>query len=348
MERILIGMSGGVDSAAAALLLAREGRAAAGATLRLFPGAPSGDAQAVALALGLEYHIFDFADAFGAQVIRRFADTYARGETPNPCVDCNRHIKFPLLLERARSLSYDGIATGHYARIERDPQSGRWLLKRARDAGKDQTYVLYTLTQELLEHTHFPLGGLLKSEARAMAKEAGLPVADKADSQDICFVPDGDYAAFLTRVCGLSPIPGPVVDTQGSALGRHAGLLDFTIGQRSRLPVSLGEKTYVVAKDAATATLTVGRERDLYTGALTARDLNWIAIERLDTPLKVTVKTRYRANEAPATVEPLDGGRVRVVFETPQRAVTPGQSAVFYQGDTVVGGGVIEGIGGNG
>ena len=348
MNRILVGMSGGVDSAAAALLLLREGLSVGGATMILRPhdGLPqeARDARAVADALGFEHVVCRYEDAFRAEVIGRFADGYARGQTPNPCVDCNRRVKFPRLLETARSAGYDGIATGHYARAERDPQSGRWLLKRGADAAKDQSYVLYTLTQDQLAHTRFPLGGLLKPEVRALADAAGLPIAAKAESQDICFVPDGDYAAFLTRDCGVSGVPGPVVDTDGNVLGRHEGLLGYTIGQRKRLPVSLREKTYVVAKDAATARLTVGRERDLYAGSLTAGRLNWIAVDRLEEPTQAMAQIRYNAAAVPALVQPLDGGasRVRVVFETPQRAVTPGQSVVLYHGDSVLGGGVIE------
>lgn len=355
MKRILAAMSGGVDSAAAALLLLRDGYDVCGATMKLFHNEQIGldaestccsladveDARAVAHLLGFEHHVFGFGEAFRKNVIGRFADAYARGLTPNPCIDCNRYVKFPMLLDRALFLGMDGIATGHYARVEKDEKTGRWLLKKARDTSKDQTYVLYALTQEILSRTLFPLGDLLKSEARALASEAGLRVASKPESQDICFVPDGDYARFLTEVMHVPAVPGSVKDVSGQVLGMHPGLLGYTVGQRKGLPVTLGEKTYVVAKDASDATLTVGRDRDLYTTELTATNINWISVEHPGSPMEITAKARYKAPEAEAALTPLDNGSARLCFRTPQRAVTPGQAVVFYQGDIVVGGGTI-------
>lgn len=356
LKKIMTAMSGGVDSSAAALLLLRDGYEVCGATMKLFHNEQIGldtesaccsladveDARTVAHLLGFDHHVFGFSDAFRTQVIERFAQSYERGLTPNPCVDCNRYVKFPMLLDRALFLGMDGIATGHYARTEHDPRTGRWLLKKARDTSKDQTYVLYTLTQETLSRTLFPLGGLLKSEARTLAFEAGLPVASKSESQDICFVPDGDYTRFLRDILHVPSVPGPVKDISGKTLGTHSGLLGYTVGQRKGLPVTLGEKTFVVAKDATSATLTVGRGGDLYTDELTASNLNWISIEHPDTPMEVTAKTRYKAPEAEAVLTPLENERVRLRFRQPQRAVTPGQAVVFYQGDIVVGGGTIE------
>ena len=352
----MVAMSGGVDSAMTAFLLRQAGHSICGATMQLFDSAQPQliqdgacgsardveDAKAVAEQMGFVHHTFSFFAQFRAHVIENFADEYAQGRTPNPCIVCNQNIKFPLILEKALSMGYDAIATGHYARVERDATTGRWLLKKAADTTKDQTYVLYGLTQNELAHTRFPLGSWQKKDVRALAEREGLAlVAEKPDSQDICFIRDGDYAGFLRNTMNLPEKPGQLTDTAGQVLGTHPGIIHYTIGQRKGLPISMGKPAYVVSKDAATDTVVIGEEKDLYAAGLVAAHLNWIAIEALTEPVEAMVKARYRQQEVPAMLHPMPEGRVRVVFRTPQRAVTPGQTAVFYRGDTVLGGGRI-------
>ena len=359
MKKVMIGMSGGVDSSVAALRLQQAGYAVTGVTLKLFGDediiqAPDAtrtccalrdveDARSVAYRLGFEHLVFNFKDAFRTHVMEPFCTSYLRGETPNPCIDCNRHIKFDAMLRRAEALGYDYIATGHYAVRRKDPETGRYLLCRPKDRSKDQTYVLYNLTQHQLAHTLFPLGDLEKAQVRQMAEEAGLVNSHKPDSQDICFVPDGDYAGYIRHAAGAEILPGPFLDTAGHAVGTHRGLIHYTIGQRKGLGLSLGHPAYVVGKDAASNTVTIGSEADLYTDSFTVRDLNWIAIPALTAPMQAAVKTRYSQTEVPCRIEPLADGTCRGIFETPQRAVTAGQSAVFYNGDVVIGGGIISG-----
>jgi tRNA-specific 2-thiouridylase len=354
-KKVMAAMSGGVDSSAAALLLLRQGYEVTGATLKLFSNEDIGleftrtccsltdveDARAVCHKLGIEHFVFNFGDLFRADVIGRFVESYLSGRTPNPCIDCNRFIKFDALLERAQLLGLDYIATGHYARIEYDDTTGRYLLKRSADVSKDQTYVLYNLTQEQLRHTLLPLGGLAKTAVRNMAEENGLVNARKPDSQDICFVPDGDYAAFIENALGQAGPPGDFIDTEGRVLGRHKGLIHYTVGQRRGIGLSFDRPKYVVAKNPADNTVVLGDEADLYTDTMTVEDINLISVAALDTPCRTDVKTRYSQNAAPATLYPPSDGRMKVVFDTPQRAVTPGQSAVFYDNDTVLGGGII-------
>ena len=359
MKKVMIGMSGGVDSSVAALRLQQEGYDVTGVTLKLFGDediiqAPDAtrtccalrdveDARSVAYRLGFEHLVFNFKDAFRSHVMQPFCDSYLRGETPNPCIDCNRHIKFDAMLRRAEALGYDYIATGHYAVRRQDPKTGRYLLCRPKDRSKDQTYVLYNLTQHQLAHSLFPLGDLEKAQVRQMAEAAGLVNSHKPDSQDICFVPDGDYAGYIRHATGAEIQPGDFLDTAGNPIGRHRGLIHYTIGQRKGLGLSLGRPAYVVGKDAASNTVTIGAESDLYTDSFTVRDLNWISIPALTAPMQVTVKTRYSQTEVPCRIEPMEDDTCRAVFETPQRAVTAGQSAVFYDRDTVVGGGIIHG-----
>ncbi len=348
-------MSGGVDSAVAAALLLEQGYAVCGVTLKLFSNEDLGldepgrsccsladveDARSVARRLGIDFHVFNFGEAFQKEVIARFAAAYARGETPNPCIDCNRYIKFDRLLERARLLGMDAVATGHYARVEYDAQKGRWLLKKGVDAAKDQSYVLYGLTQEQLSRTLFPLGELTKPQVRALAQARGLVNAEKPDSQDICFVRGGDYTDFLEQTLHMQPPPGDFVDRAGRVLGRHRGIHHYTVGQRRGVGLSFDGPRYVLAKDAAANTVVLGEEAELYAGECLVADLNLIAAEALTGPLRVTVRTRYHQREAPATLHPVSGG-LRVAFDAPQRALTPGQAAVFYDGDVVVGGGRI-------
>lgn len=350
-------MSGGVDSSVAAALLKEQGYELCGVTLRLYDGAEIAedevmtktccsltdveDARRVAARMGFRHVVFSFTDCFRKEVIDRFAKGYEEGRTPNPCIDCNRFIKFGKLLDRAKQLDMDGIATGHYARVEYDEPSGRYLLKKARDASKDQTYVLYAMTQEELSRTLFPLGNLLKAEVRQLAEERGLVNARKPDSQDICFVPSGDYAGFLEKKMAVKMPTGNFLDTDGNVIGKHKGHIHYTIGQRKGLGVSFAAPRYVVRKDAGNNTVTLGTAEDLFSDSLIADDVNWISIESLKEPMNVEVKTRYHQTESPATLYPQEGGSVLVRFKNPQRAVTPGQAVVFYSGDIVVGGGTI-------
>ena len=351
----LIAMSGGVDSSAAAYLMLEAGYRCMGANMRLHQDAEAGlerfracrtrrdmeDAACVAEQLGIPFEILVYSGEFQKRVVDRFVQVYEAGGTPNPCVDCTRFLTFGRLLRDAEARGYRCVATGHYARIERDGDSGRWLLKKALDAGKDQTYFLYTLTQEQLARTRFPLGGLEKRQVRALAERLGLASAEKRESQDICFVPDGDYAAFLERSAGKPYPAGDFLDLEGRVVGRHKGAVRYTLGQRKGLGLAMGEPVYVCGKDMAANTVTVGPESALYAREALAEDLNWISIEALNAPMRVAAKARSRQKEQPAWIYPEAGGRVRMVFDQPQRAVTPGQAAVFYDGDAVVGGGTI-------
>ncbi len=339
-RRVLVAMSGGVDSSAAVYLLREQGYDCVGATMELYgtPAETLEDARAAAERMGIPHHVLPLCREFEERVIGRFVEGYRRGETPNPCVDCNRFLKFGLLHRKARELGCDYLATGHYARILEDGAGG-WRLCKAADLGRDQSYVLYPIPRELLGRTLFPLGGLTKAQAREMAERAGLANAQKRDSQDICFIPDGDYLAFLERYTGQSFPAGDIVDLEGRVVGRHRGAAGLTIGQRRGVGVSSPGRIYVCAKCMEDNTVTVGPEESLYSTGCAARDWNWL-VEPPEQPFDALVKTRYRQREQPVRVVP-EGDRVRLGFAQPQRAVTAGQSLVCYQGDAVVGGGVI-------
>lgn len=352
-KRVFAAMSGGVDSAAAALLLRRAGYDVTGVTLRLHaykdrPGlCGSADdietARAVSAAMGIPHQVLDLSGLFRIAVMDRFVEEYVHGRTPNPCIDCNRELKFGALLDRALEMGYDYLATGHYARVDYDEAAGRWRLLRGRDRKKDQSYVLYQLTQFQLAHLLLPVGDFDKDAIRQEARQAGLDVAEKSDSQDICFIPDGDYVQFL-RQHGAELTPGDFVDKDGRVLGRHKGLPCYTSGQRKGLGVAAGKHVYVVRKNGANNTILLGDDADLFSAALTASRVNWIAGEAPAAPVRCTAKTRYSQHiDAPCTAYPLAGEGVRVVFDTPQRAITAGQSVVLYDGDEVLGGGVIDG-----
>lgn len=349
--KALIGMSGGVDSSVAAYLTMQEGFSCIGATMRLYTGQEQDgsccslddveDARSVAFRLGIPFYVFNFSDDFKKQVMEHFVCSYEQGLTPNPCIECNRHLKFDRFLRRAQELGCEYIVTGHYARIAQDPDSGRFLLRKAVDEAKDQSYFLYSLTQEQLRHTRFPLGQLSKAEARAIAEEQGFINAKKRDSQDICFVPDGDYMAFLQRYTGKEYPQGNYLDLNGKTVGRHKGAVAYTLGQRKGLNLAMGAPVYVCSKDMQKNTVTVGPNEALFHTTLLANDWNWIAVDHLSQPLRVMAKARSRMTEQPATVYPEENGIARVVFDEPQRALTPGQAVVLYDGSTVIGGGTI-------
>lgn len=348
-------MSGGVDSAVAAYLLRRQNVDCAGVTMKLFDNAAIGlgheraccsltdanDARSVADMLGIPFYVMNCAADFKQQVIDRFVQAYRQSETPNPCIDCNRHMKFEKLLSHARLLGMDYLATGHYARVEQDAETGRYLLKKAKDATKDQSYVLYTLTQAQLAHVLFPLGGLTKAEARAIAARQCFANAGKPESQDICFVREGGYAAFIERYTGEPSLGGPFVDTQGRVLGRHNGLIRYTIGQRKGLGVSFREPLFVCAKNSADNTVTLCTADELFAASLETSDFNWVCGEAPAAPLRVMAKIRYNQQAQWATATQKDPQRVRVVFDEPQRAIAKGQAVVLYDGDRVLGGGTI-------
>ena len=354
-QHVCVAMSGGVDSSVAAVLLQQAGYQLSGVNLRLYHNEDLGqsrektccslsdaeDAALVARRLGFPFYVFDFSQVFRDTVIRDFVEEYQAGRTPNPCAQCNRTVKFGALMQRVRELNRDFLATGHYARVEQDPDSGRYLLKRAADRSKDQTYFLYMLTQDQLAHTLFPLGGLLKSEVRQIAEAHGLINAKKHDSQDICFVPDGKYAAFIERTTGQVSPAGPFLNQEGRVLGQHKGMIRYTLGQHKGLGLSTDEPLYVLEKDAAANAIRLGPDSALWTRTLTADQVNLISVPELTTPMRVTAKTRYSQRESAATAEVLPDGRLRVVFDEPQRAVTPGQAVVLYDGENVVGGGTI-------
>ena len=347
MANVYAAMSGGVDSSAAALLAVRAGDRVTGVTLRLHDHGGCGseqdaaDAQAVCAALGAGHRIWDARTLFLKEVVDPFAQSYLAGHTPNPCIRCNARLKFGFLLDKALEEGAEWVITGHYARVQYDEARGRWLLKKGLSEQKDQSYVLYTLTQHQLSHLRLPLGEMDKEAIRALAREAGFANCGKPDSQDICFVPDGAYARFIWEHTGHTPEPGDFIDIDGCILGQHAGIECYTIGQRKGVGLSGAHPYYVVAKNADRNTVMLGEDEDLWREDLTAGELNWIAFDALTAPLRCAARTRYHQAETPCTVTPGEEGQAEVRFDAPVRAITPGQTVVFYDGDVVLGGGTI-------
>ncbi len=352
MKRAMIAMSGGVDSSVAAYLMVQAGYDCLGMTMRLYNNEDIGktektccslddveDARSVAFRLGIPFRVFNFTEEFRSCVIDRFVNAYECGETPNPCIDCNKYLKFGKIFQRMDELGYDYVVTGHYARIEQD--GDRFLLKKGLDDSKDQSYVLYGLTQAQLARTVFPLGGMTKAETRRIAEEQGFLNARKHDSQDICFVPDGDYAAFLERYTDKSYPAGEFVDTQGKVLGRHKGIVRYTIGQRKGLGLALPCPMYVKDKDMAGNRVILSKNEELFSRELDAKGFNWSALDCPSGTIRASAKIRYKHTEQPASVTPTGPDTVHIVFDEPQRAICRGQAVVLYDGDTVLGGGTI-------
>jgi tRNA-specific 2-thiouridylase len=355
VTKVVIAMSGGVDSSVAAALLKDKGYQVIGVTMQIWPSAKDEhrfggccgtaaveDAKKVAYKLGIPHFVMNFRDIFAQKVIADFCREYCLGRTPNPCIRCNRYIKFDALLEKAKGLGADFVATGHHANIKRDTAKERYILKKGADQQKDQSYFLYAITQKQLSHILFPIGNLTKEKVREIARELALPVADKPESQEICFIPDDNYAEFLKDYIPKAVVPGPILDEEGGSLGNHQGILFYTIGQRKRLGISTKEPLYVIAIDPERNAVVVGNKEKVFGDELMADNLNWITIDRLTRPTTVKAKIRYRHPEVAAILIPLDKGRVYVKFAKPQLAITPGQAIVFYDGDTVIGGGIIE------
>lgn len=347
-KKVLIGMSGGVDSSVSALLLQKQGYEVIGTTLELFAGSSCCnvntylDAKLVCKSIGVTHFIFDYKNEFKEHVINDFINCYANCLTPNPCIECNKYLKFGFMWEKAKELGCNYIATGHYAKTEYSEKYGRWVLKKSNAGKKDQSYVLWNIPKDLVEHVLFPLANFEnKEQIREIARENNLNVASKKDSQDICFIPDGNYKKFIENNSNLKPKPGNIVNSKGEILGKHTGLYNYTIGQRKGLGISYKEPLFVLGFNILKNEVIVGEESELYTKETIVKDINLILFDKIDGELEVEVKTRYSANAAKAKIIQIDDDTIKIIFDEPQRAVTPGQSAVFYIDDIVVGGGKI-------
>ena len=355
VKKALVAMSGGVDSSVAAYLTKEMGFEATGITLKLFDNEDIGekkekaccslddieDARNVCYNIGIPYYVYNFKDSFKENVISRFINAYENGTTPNPCIDCNRYIKFEKLVQRAEELEFDYVVTGHYAIIEYNKETGRYLLKKSTDITKDQSYVLYSLTQKQLSKTLFPLGDMTKENVRKLAEELNLINANKHDSQDICFVPDGDYAKFIEQYTGKTYPNGDFVDEDGNVLGEHKGIIRYTVGQRKGLGLALPRPMYVKEKDLKNNKVVLCENDRLFSKELYATNINLISYEKITEPLRIKARVRYNQAEQDATVEQIDENTIHVVFDEPQRAISKGQAVVLYDGDYVVGGGTI-------
>ncbi len=343
-KRALIAMSGGVDSSVAAYLMLKQGYECVGATMKLIDSAntkDATDAKNVCTKLGIKHYIFNLEKEFEEKVIRKFITVYENGETPNPCIDCNRYIKFGALIDRADELSLQYIATGHYAKVEYDEQKGKYLLKKAADLSKDQSYVLYNLTQKELSRVQFPLGEYKKAEIRKTAQDNDFVTAEKAESEDICFVPDGKYWDFISKYTKHDYPPGDFVDINGNVLGQHLGMLRYTIGQRRGLNISAPNRLYVLDKNVKDNTVILGGKDDLPSKEAVIDDINLISGGSIEKDMRVKVKTRYNMKEVEASISEYQESKIKITFDTPQSSITPGQAAVIYLGDMVVGGGTI-------